>query len=285
MAIRGHGSGAQTWQVAEHGDWRSTLARFGLTAKGILYVAIGVLAINVATGDAASSAASKRGAIELVASQPFGQWLLGILTFGLFALAIWQFILAAQGDPVEGDEAKDRAKFAGKGVVYLGTAISALSILLAQWGVSSGSGGGTGDGQTQQQATAVVLGWPGGPWIVGIAGLAVIAAGLYQMREHTWHKKFMQRLNRIEMSPSVRRGVERAGQSGYAARGIVLAIVGIFLVVAAIQHDPNEAVGLSGALQALAARGWGQLVLWVVALGLFFYGCFCFAEAKYRRAT
>lgn len=95
----------------------------------------------------------------------------------------------------------------------------------------------------------------------------------------------MQRLSRVQMSRSVETGVERAGRAGYAARAIVLAIVGTFFIVAAVQHDPQEAVGLSGALQALSERGWGAAVLWFVAIGLFLFGCFCFAEAKYRRAT
>ena len=95
----------------------------------------------------------------------------------------------------------------------------------------------------------------------------------------------MTRLSRSEMRPEVATAVERAGRGGYTARAIVFAIVGTFLLVAAMQHDPQEAVGLSGALGTLAGETWGQIVLWVVAIGLFLYGCFCFAEAKYRRAT
>ena len=276
---------SQAGGSGSRGDWRSTLARSGLAAKGVLYAALGVLAINVATGDAAGSAASKRGAIELVASQPFGQWLLGILTAGLFALALWQIVLAFTGDPVEGSEASDRAKYAGKGVIYLSTAATALSILAAHWGTNLQTGGRGGGGASEDRAAAVVMEWPGGPWLVGAIGVAVIGAAIYQFVKHAWKYEFMQRLARYAMSGTVRENVERAGRAGYAARAIVLLIVGIFFLVAAVQHDPQEAVGLSGALQVLASRAWGQAVLWVVAIGLFLFGCFSFAEAKYRRAT
>jgi hypothetical protein len=87
------------------------------------------------------------------------------------------------------------------------------------------------------------------------------------------------------MDRDVDTAVERAGQVGYAARAIVAAIVGVFVVVAAMQHDPQETVGLSGALSALSGETWGQVVLWIVAIGLVLYGAFAFAEAKYRRAT
>ena len=118
-----------------------------------------------------------------------------------------------------------------------------------------------------------------------IAGAAVIALAVAWAYRHVWNKAFMQRLDRYSMSAEVKTGVERAGQAGYAARAIVAAITGVFLIVAGAEHDPQEAVGLSGALGALAGEPWGQAVLWVVAIGLFLYGCFCFAEAKYRRAV
>jgi hypothetical protein len=129
------------------------------------------------------------------------------------------------------------------------------------------------------------MSWPGGPWIAGLIGAALIGVAIFQFHQHTMHQRFMQRLARFRMSAGVAEGVERAGRAGYASRAIVLTIVGIFFIVAAVQHDPQEAVGLSGALQTLAERTWGQLVLWVVAIGLFLFGCFCFAEARYRRAT
>jgi Domain of Unknown Function (DUF1206) len=62
-------------------------------------------------------------------------------------------------------------------------------------------------------------------------------------------------------------------------------MAGVFLVVAALQHDPREAVGLSGVLATLSAQPWGEAVLWLVSIGLLLYGAFCLAEARYRRAT
>jgi hypothetical protein len=271
--------------VAVHSDWRSLLARWGLAAKGILYVALGILAINVAMGDAPSGSATSRGAVELVASQPFGQILLGVLTVGLFALALWQLLLALTGDPVEGSGLKHRAKFTGKALVYGAAAMTALSVFMPSLGGLTGGTSGAGGGEGQARATAEIMSWPGGPWLVAILGVSVIAAGLSQLRAHAWRARFMKRLATSRMHGQVKPMVERAGRAGYAARSIVFAMAGGFLIVAAIQHDPQEAIGLSGALQVLSERSWGQAVLWIVAVGVFLYGVFCFAEAKYRRAT
>lgn len=290
MAI-GHSSSAGARAIGRaganlaKGDWRSTLGRSGLIAKGVLYAALGLLAMQVARGDASTERASREGAIELVASQPFGQWLLILFTIGLFALATWQLILAFTGDPVEGSEPKDRAKYAGKAAIYGATAITALTVLMRIMGAGTDRGRAGGGGASEDQAASMIMGWPGGPWLVALLGCAVLAAAGYQLYKHAWQKQFMHRLAIGSAGGDIGRAVERAGQAGYAARGVLLAIIGAFFIVAAVQHDPQEAVGLSGALRVLAQQSWGQLTLWLVALGFLLYGGFCFAEARYRRAT
>ena len=266
-------------------DWRSTLARYGLAAKGVLYAAIGLLAIQAAAGTGAAAGADQRGAVELVARQPFGQVLLGLLTLGLFCLTTWQAILAVKGDPVEGHDTKDRVTYGAKAVIYLLSAATALTILLTGWGAEAPMGGSAGSERSQDEATATLMAWPGGPWLVGLAGVLIIGLAVYQFYKHTLNMDFMYRLDRSRMSPSLESGVERAGRAGYGARAIVLLVSGLFLLIAAVRHDPNEAVGLSGALEAISRQAAGQLGLWGVAIGLVLYGVFCFAEARYRRAT
>lgn len=262
-------------------DWRATLARSGLVAKGVLYGSLGLLAVRVADGRASTRSVTREGAVELVASQPLGHWLLVLFTIGLFALAAWQAIVTFTGDPVEGAEPKDRAKFAGKALIYAATALTALKMLMAKAGVAAGAA--RGRGESEDRAAGMVMDWPAGPWLVGLLGCAILALAIYQLYAHAYRKGFMRRLS--VGASDLARTIERAGQAGYAARGIVLFVVGAFFLTAAIQHDPREAVGLSGALRVLAQQAWGPLVLWFVAIGLLLYGGFCFAEAKYRRAV
>jgi len=70
---------------------------------------------------------------------------------------------------------------------------------------------------------------------------------------------------------------------GYAALGVVISIIGIFLIVAASQHNASKAKGLDGALQELAHQRFGLVLLGIVALGLFAYGIYSLVEARYRR--
>ena len=259
-------------------DWRTGLARFGLVAKGVLYITLGVLAFQFGQGGS-SGQASQTGAMETIKNQPAGTWLLGLLALGLFAHGIWQLVITFTGDPVEGSEAKQRVKYAVKTVIYLGLGGLAVTVLMG----SGSSGGGSGGGGGSSQATSRLLGLPGGVWIVAALGVIVVAVGIAELVRHTKNCNFMERINRTGHG-DVRRNVRRVGRAGYAAHAVVNLIIGGFLVVAAVQHDPSESKGLSGALQTLAQQSWGPWLLSAVAIGLAMYGVFALAEARYRRA-
>lgn len=259
---------------------KDTLGRVGLIGKGVLYAVIGVLALQLAFG-APDEQASPQGAIQWIGEQPLGRFLLVAMTLALFCLASWRALDAVHGDPVEGGETTDRVRFAVQAVIYLGFAIAALSITIANWSGSGSSSSGSTDsgGESQQQATAVVLGWPGGQALVAIAGLVLIGYAVRVFVRHAIHAKFMERLSGASTS------VERFGRLGYGARSVVWAVVGVLLIQAALTHDPNQAGGLSTALQELAGSSWGGWLLIGVAIGLFAFGAFCVTEARYRRAA
>lgn len=263
---------------------KDTLGRIGLIGRGVLYAVVGLLALQLAIGSP-DEQASPQGAIEWIGEQPFGKFLLVALTLSLVALAVWRALDAWRGDPVEGAETSDRVRYAAQAVIYAGFAVASLSVTIATWSgsgdgaSSSGTGGGAGSGESQQQATAVVLDWPGGQLLVAAAGLALIGYAAWKFVKHTLHAEFMERLS------GAGEAVERFGRVGYAARAVVWAVVGVLLIQAALTHDPNQAGGLSAALQELAGSSLGRLVLGAVAVGLFAFGALSVVEAKYRRAA
>ena len=71
------------------------------------------------------------------------------------------------------------------------------------------------------------------------------------------------------------------GILGHAARAVVFSLLGVFLVRAAIQYDPKEAVGLDGALQKIAQQPYGGALLGLVAVGFLAYALFCAVQARY----
>jgi Domain of Unknown Function (DUF1206) len=261
-------------------DWKESIGRVGLVGQGVVATIVGLLAIRIAMGDK-DEAATSEGAVAWLAQQPFGKFLLVALTVALFALAIWRFLCALMGDPVEGSEPKDRIKYAVLGVIYLLLAITTLGITIANWtgeGDTEGSGS-TGD-EGSQQATSTLFDWPAGRWLVGILGAAIIGYAGYNFYKQVVTKKFAERLEGDDGS-----WVVRLGLIGYTAQSLVYAVIGFFFIQAAIAFESKTAKGPSGALIELADTAWGKWLLWVIAIGLFAYGIFCIAEAKYRKAA
>src|SRR6478736_494644 len=107
--------------------WKDSIGRLGLVGQGVVATIVGLLAIRIAMGKK-DQAATSEGAVAWLAGQPLGKFLLVALTVALFALALWRFLCAAMGDPVEGSEPKDRLKYAVLGVIYLLFAIAILGV-------------------------------------------------------------------------------------------------------------------------------------------------------------
>jgi hypothetical protein len=266
--------------AAKARDWKEPIGRVGLVGQGVVATIVGLLAIRIAMGDK-DEAATSEGAVAWLAQQPFGKFLLVALTVALFALAIWRFLCALMGDPVEGSEPKDRVKYAALGFIYLLLAITTLGITIANW---TGEGDKAGSGETgdegSQQATSTLFDWPAGRWLVGILGVAIIGYAGYNFHKQVITKKFAERLEGDDSS-----WVVRLGLVGYTAQSLVYAVIGFFFIQAAIAFKSKTAKGPSGALIELADTAWGKILLWVIAIGLFAYGIFCIAEAKYRKAA
>jgi hypothetical protein len=117
--------------------------------------------------------------------------------------------------------------------------------------------------------------------VVG-SGAAIIGVGLHELYQ-AYKAEFLEYLKLSEMGEKERKWTERWGRLGIVSRGVVFGIVGVFLIRAALQHDPQEARGLGGALQTLAQQPLGPWLLGAVAIGLVAFGLFMLSVARYRR--
>jgi len=249
------------------------LARAGLTARGILYILIGWVAILVALGQT-SHEADQQGALQLLAGQPYGLvslWLLGI---GFAGYALWRFSEAAFGVTGEGNGAGARLKSLVRALIYAFFAYLTFKII---------AGTGTGS-QTkkQQDLTATIMHHPGGQWLVGIVGLVIVIVGLVLVFEGI-RGKFLKYLQLSQLSPRKRRLVERLGVIGTAARGAVFALVGVLVIDAAVTYQPAKAGGIDKALLTLRNEPFGEFLLILAALGLIIFGAYGLCEARWRR--
>jgi Domain of Unknown Function (DUF1206) len=256
--------------------WIERLARAGYLAKGVVYLVIGVLALQAAAG-AGGRTTGTTGAFRVLLEQPLGRWLLWLVAIGLAGYAVWRMICALF-DPENGGRngwkrLAVRVGYAGSALIHAGLAWQAVRLAL-------GHGGGSGEGQAKSR-TAQLLNAPLGPWLVGLVALGLAGYGVAQivrgLRQDT-----ASRLHLGGLGPEERRMVLRAARAGLVSRGIVFGLMSIFLARAALQHDPTEAGGVGQALQTLARQPYAPFVLGAVALGLTAYGAYQLALARYR---
>ena len=269
--------GGQAVRRAADNPWAERLARLGLGARGVLFIVLGILTFRVALGHYGGQA-SQNGALQEIAAQPGGKILVWIVAIGLIGYSLWRLASAALGpvaDPVATD-AKQRVKALAEGIGYGAVAIIAVKVATGSGSSSSGGGG--------QKQTATVLSWPGGQFLVGLAALVIIGVGLYYIHDG-WTADFTKELKVGEMSPRARKAVIALGRFGRVAQGIVFCTIGVLVMIAAVQYDPDKAKGLDGALKTLAGEPYGQWLLGFIALGFLAYGVYGLAEAKLRRVS
>lgn len=267
-----------------------TLARLGYATKGIVYGIVGILAV-MAAFTAGGQTTGTKGALGFISTQPFGQFLLALTAIGLFAYALWRLIEAIldpehkeamQGSNHKGSDAKSIVKrigYAISGLVYGALATQAVLIVIGAMSQSEASSGGN---DSKSDWTAWVMQQPFGRWIIGLVGAIIVGVGFYRIYK-AYKVKFRHQLNLAELDPEQTTWAVRISRIGIAARGVVFALTGFFLLRASTQYDSSEVKGLDGILGTLAIQPYGKFLLALVAIGLVAYAIYMLIQSRYSR--
>ncbi|MGW6296141.1 DUF1206 domain-containing protein [Streptomyces sp. NPDC055058] len=261
---------------AANGSVREGAARAGLTARGVIYLLVGVLALRIAFGDGQRQA-DRGGALAELADKPFGALLLWALGIGLVGMALWRLTEALFGaSGKDGRKARKRLASAARCGFYAFVASSVLA-----FAVDRDNGSGSSDRQSRD-VTARALELPAGPWLVALGGAVVAGAGVW-IGVRAARRKYHDELRPGELSRRTRALVDVTGVGGGVARGLVFAAAGVFAVRAAVDYEPDRAKGLDDTLRSFAQTPAGPWLLVGVAAGLVLFGVFSFALARWRR--
>jgi hypothetical protein len=190
---------AQTVASSRSISW---FARLGLSARAFVYLVMGILAIQIATGGRAI--VDQRGALTKVLVQPFGTALVWLLAFGFAAYAIWRFSEAIYGVTGEGNGTSPRIHSLARGIAYgvltrlhetvvllgrVGTisrgvvfAVAGALVVVAAWSANSTKVGGI------DEALRILLREPYGEPIVVLLGVGLILFGMYGLAQATWQR-------------------------------------------------------------------------------------------------
>jgi len=260
---------------AARSDAVGWLGRCGLAAQGICFGIIGVFAVALALG-AGGKATDPQGALNALASHGWSKVLLALLCVGFVGYAVWRFAQALFDRGRMGSDLGGlfrRAIQFVQGLAYTVLAIGAIRTLA---GAGDRAGG-------ERRAAVGVLGWPGGRELVGLVAAVLVVSGGVTVY---WalSRRFEESLATHEMGDHTQRVVGVTGILGLCSLAVVLAIVGGFLLKAAIEFDPSAPVGIGGALAKLAHASYGRWLLGMTAAGLIVFAVFDLFQLRYHEA-
>lgn len=239
------------------------LVRVGYFSRAILYGVLGLLALT----SAGAIGSGADGIFQAVEDFPGGAALLWVMTVGLFAYALFRLASPLFDIENSGSDAMGWAKRVGHG----GSAVGHFVLAYTAYSFASGAGS-SGDGA--QEAASGVLAMDFGGTVLGLLGVAFLAAAIFQAKKG-FTGEFMHRI-----SPAAPAHTRTLGAIGYVARGVVFLVIGWSLVQAGFMSQGSDEVKTLGdAVASLAGEG---IVFTLVAIGLLAFGLLSLILARYR---
>ena len=249
------------------------MAVAGYTAKGIVYFMIGALALYSAfNGGGGGQESGSKGALETISNSSFGHILIILVGLGLLCYGLYRLLGAFMDVEAEGSDKEGIAKRLG----YLGSGVSYTALAIACF---TGLGGG---GDKKSSLAQTVMEMPGGRFIVGAVGVAIITAGIFQIIKAV-KEKYKSKFSLDHYAAKRRNLINKIAKAGLISRGVIFPIIGYFVVMAAVDYDPSKVIGIGEALTQISQESYGTFLLILTAAGLACYGVYCGIIAAYGR--
>jgi hypothetical protein len=250
------------------------LARLGYLAKGLVFAAIGILALLALFGFAEGQVTGSDGAIHIVGRRLPGRLGFGLLAVGLSAHVFWR-LYQVLIDPDERGTGfwglVQRAGLLCSAGLYTSMLLVTLSAVtdLASVGHSG-------------KTAAAALSLPGGRWLLGMVGLGVMLTGGFQLWR-AWAQPFRDKW--IDDGFIARFHGPMAWMSSYgiAARSVIFFLLGWSMVRAGWFSSSDEVTDVASAMWRISTETHGQILLGLMATGFLFYGLYCGLNAAFRK--
>lgn len=253
--------------------WGEAFGRFGYVTRGIVYLAMGVLVLQLGSG-ARGESADPLGSLRTIAAEGLGRFQITIVAAGLWAFALWRVVQAVVDSDRAGKSASGIAKrvvLGLTGLLYVPLALAAVRLLV------DGPHGGPAD----QARKGLLLAWQWGPYAVVAIAVVLFAVAVGELVVAV-SGSFAREMDLSSLPPFGQTLVEASGRIGFIAHASVFALVGVFLTSAALNRNPAESRGIDGALAELTTHRYGSMSVIAIGVGLLVFGLFSFLMARYR---
>ncbi len=255
------------------------IARVGMVARAVVYVAIGLLA-TAAAFRLGGAVTDTSGVFYFVLHQPLGRVLLAVLAVGLGAYTVWllaQVFLDPYGSGTSLLGLVNRLGQLVSGLAQLAVVVEGGRLAL---GLPSLLSGGATSPDADERLVAEGLRVPFGVQLVGLVGIILVVVAVIQLYRGLLGD--VRRDWRLDGLGGNGHWAIRVGRFGLAARAVVLGVSGVLVLQSARAYDPSRAGGVEEVLRIFGRQYSSGWLLGLVALGLVAFGVFGLVEARYR---
>jgi hypothetical protein len=247
---------------------------YGSIATGIIYGAIGVIAMLSLMG-LKEGGADESSLLEFLNDMLVGKIFIWIILLGAVAFIIWRGH-EAYHDPYQyGSDWKGMGRRIGIGLSSIADAFIAYSALMVMFGTTGIRE--DGEPEEEQEMAGDMLQETYGQWLVIGIGVIILLTALVQFY-YGITQGYRERQDIAHFSKTSQMVMHILAWYGYAARGIIIGIIGFFYMKAGIEKSEDNIVNTDKAFNFLGEEvgAWSFVI---VAVGTICYALFMFAQA------
>lgn len=248
---------------------------FGCISTGIIYSAIGVIAI-LSFLRIKSGGADETSLLVFMNQYILGKVLIIIILSGSLCFIAWR-IYETIKDPYEyGNNVAGLAKRTGIALSSIADILIVYASVLSIFGIGSSKTNGEPDKEREMVSNLLQHNW--GPLITESIGIVIMITAAVQLF-YGITKGYKERMEVEEFSPWIKKVVFFFGLSGYFARSVIIGIIGWFYLKAGIENNGQLIVNTDKAFDFIGDNV-GHFYFIAISTGTIFYGFFMFALAR-----
>jgi hypothetical protein len=244
---------------------------YGCISTGLIYATVGVIAL-LSFFRVREGGADESSMLAILNDYFLGKIFIWIILTGTLCYVIWRFY-EAFSDPYEyGTQPSGivkRISICLSTVADIMIAYTAIRVLLGTGRIML-----NGEPKEERATAASVLHQSWGDEVLVLVGLFVMVTAAAQLF-YGVTRGYRERISLDNFSKGVRIVTHWMAWSGYIARGIILGIIGFFLMKAGITRNAEVVVNTDKAFDFIGDHV-GHLSFILVAMGTFCYGIFMF---------
>lgn len=245
---------------------------YGCIATGIIYAAIGVIAI-LSFFKVRHGGADESSLMVILDEYIIGKIIIGIILLGTLCYILWRFYETITDPYNYGKNTKGIIKRIG---IALST-VADILIVYAAIRVLLGTSHYQPDGQPREEREMVHnMLQQNGQWLVISIGVAYIVTAVIQLF-YGITRGYKERVDIERFSSFFRNVIHVLAWAGYFARGIILGIIGFFFVKAGVVENARYVVNTDKAFDFIGDHV-GHVYFILVAVATICYGLFMFAQ-------